>query len=363
MDMDDADNSYWGLCIEAVEPDVTVSMDAYGSPDAAELICSMDGGASWTAFDPDGGTTVRLDSAGDRVWFRSGPLGNDGLSDSDSDYRSFAVNGRALVHGSAASLLNGSGAYYAMRPYALSRLFEGCEGILSAPSLPTTRLSPHCYERMFHGCAALTAAPEALPAVRLREGCYGGMFGGCVSLQSAPEIRALSLAPSSCSGMFGGCTSLSSVAAFFTGWQGEGATDGWLQGVAESGVFRCMPVLGVSGAGGIDRGADRCPAGWEVVNMDAAYNAALLEDVCGAVSSADAECTGLSAETGRINPNPLLYADVLPAVETLDASLEGRAWLLLSGYGDYRSGHVYKVVAATPPAEGWTYEDVSAAAP
>ena len=60
--------------------------------------------------------------------------------------------------------------------------------------------------------------------------------------------------------MFSGCTALSSINVAFTAWGSE--TQKWLNGVAESGTFRCQQAL-------IDNTSTRnestVPAGWTMV--------------------------------------------------------------------------------------------------
>lgn len=86
-------------------------------------------------------------------------------------------------------------------------LFMDCSGLLLAPELPETILTPRCYQCMFYGCTGLTRVPE-LPATSLASSCYQQMFQGCTSLTEAPDLPATSLASSCYLNMFRGCTEL-----------------------------------------------------------------------------------------------------------------------------------------------------------
>lgn len=205
-----------------------------------------------------------------------------------------------------------------------NKLFSGCSALTAAPALPATTLTNYCYANMFENCVALTTAP-ALPATTMKSGCYQSMFQGCTSLTAAPELSAQTLAttcyrgmftdctsltiapelpvavieqycymemfkgctsltaapalpatntPNYCyNSMFYGCTNLSSVEVSFTQWQGTGigdpnSTTTWLSGVAATGTFKCPTALGTNET--IERGANKCPVNWTVVNTDAA---------------------------------------------------------------------------------------------
>jgi hypothetical protein len=126
-------------------------------------------------------------------------------------------------------------------------MFQGCTGLISAPSLPATTLADRCYanmhsrtnvlpdcshidlnsrtvlasgglKRLFAGTKVTDAdlfniLPVAdgkyyLPATALADKCYEEMFLGCTGLTTAPELSAISLGIGCCKGMFSGCTSL-----------------------------------------------------------------------------------------------------------------------------------------------------------
>ena len=125
-------------------------------------------------------------------------------------------------------------------------MFTNCTSLTIAPELPLTVIEQYCYMEMFKGCTSLTAAP-ALPATNTPDYCYKSMFYGC--------------------------TNLSSVEVSFTYWQGTGigdpnCTTTWLSGVAATGTFKCPTALGTNET--IERSVNKCPAGWTVVNIDAA---------------------------------------------------------------------------------------------
>lgn len=96
------------------------------------------------------------------------------------------------------------GCYYGM--------FFSCTGLITAPELPATSLADSCYYQMFSGCTGLTIAPE-LPATTLATSCYYRMFMRCTGLTIAPELPATILATSCYYQMFYNCTSLITIPA------------------------------------------------------------------------------------------------------------------------------------------------------
>ena len=137
-------------------------------------------------------------------------------------------------------------------------MFEGCGSLVSAPELPATTLESYCYSSMFRDCTNLEEAPE-LPATTLELGCYSGMFRGCTSIEESPVLPATTLVGSCYNNMFRSCSSLSRITAMFTTAPGTTYTNGWVNGVAASGIFiknaaATWTTTGVSGV----------PTGWTV---------------------------------------------------------------------------------------------------
>lgn len=91
--------------------------------------------------------------------------------------------------------------------FCYSRMFYGCITLVAAPELPATTVTYGCYNKMFYGCTALSSAPN-LPAEKLYESSYQQMFYGCTSLETAPSLPAKELGWSCYEGMFQHCTSL-----------------------------------------------------------------------------------------------------------------------------------------------------------
>jgi hypothetical protein len=125
--------------------------------------------------------------------------------------------------------------------YAYANMFEGCTYLQNnstvAPELPATTLGNYCYQNLFKGWKKLQVAP-ALPAKTLAEGCYSNMFKGCTSLATAPVLPATTLVNDCYDSMFDGCSSLNSLNVSFTAWL-DGATDNWVNDVADSGDLTC----------------------------------------------------------------------------------------------------------------------------
>lgn len=229
---DDPDTTEY-LYFEAVEAGATVKMEIVGSVDAPSLEYSTDL-TEWTSYDLNKPEVIKLEKAGDKVYWRS-PGKLDRFSKDETNYIHFVLgkkkvaaggnimslvdktcesvtipsrccfawlfdNGTALVSSPKLPATNlKDGCYFHM--------FNGCISLEKAPELPATSLALGCYEYMFLGCTSLKEAPE-LPAAELWLACYMNMFADCASLEKAPELPATKLAEYCYDGMFQGCTSL-----------------------------------------------------------------------------------------------------------------------------------------------------------
>lgn len=124
--------------------------------------------------------------------------------------------------------------------YACGYMFFNNYKLKTAPILPATELTISCYRKMFEGCSSLIEAP-ALPATNLINSCYSEMFKGC--------------------------SNLSAVQANFTEFTLIDETtqtvlyptSGWLNGVAENGIFTCFPSLDTT-----TRGDSYIPESWNI---------------------------------------------------------------------------------------------------
>lgn len=144
-----------------------------------------------------------------------------------------------------------------------TEMFSGCSSLISAPQLPAINLSEKCYTGMFYGCINLRKA-HTLPAVSLTEYCYGetkGMFEGCTSLINAPEILAAKTSSSSLSRMFYGCSSLKRI-KLLAQPTGTSVASKWVSGVSSVGTF--IKAKGVE----ISTGTNGIPEGWTVEEVE-----------------------------------------------------------------------------------------------
>ena len=172
-------------------------------------------------------------------------------------------------------------------------MFQNCTSLTAAPALPATTLASNCYANMFQDCTSLSVPSPELPATTLTDNCYGYMFQNCSSLTAAPAISGMTLATNCCQNMFQNCTSLSgsvvlpattlvnncygymfqqckldTIEVHFTADWGMSNTGYWVYGIASGGTFKCPTALGTNET--ITRDVSNCPAGWTVVNIDAA---------------------------------------------------------------------------------------------
>ena len=114
---------------------------------------------------------------------------------------------------------------------------------------------------MFRNCTKLKNV-NPLTDVRPYAQMYAQMFYNCTSMTDAPEIMLSAANPRNCmSKMFAGCTSLSSVTVHFKTWPTSMQLNGWLSGVAPTGIFRCPAELPD------ERGNGRIPEGWTKVDL------------------------------------------------------------------------------------------------
>ncbi len=237
-----------------------------GNPDAITYKYSTDRD-TWTSV--VGGTYAQLlgvEKAGSTVYIKCG----DGHFSKDADnYWYFTATQPVAVSGNIMSLLDPTMDETDVPDYSFYKLFSGCTNIqdisglklpatevgayayakmfygctylsanaTSTPALPATTLGNYCYESLFSGWMALTEAP-ALPATQLAEGCYANLFKGCTALETAPSLPATTLADGCYVNLFSGCSSLTRIDVSFKQWV-DGATDGWVDGVADEGEIEC----------------------------------------------------------------------------------------------------------------------------
>ena len=206
----------------------------------------------------------------------------------------------ANVHLNAVTLLN----------YSYGEMFRGCSSLVTPPSFTQSAINANgvqCLFGMFRDCTSLTASPAltigsfdttqtfhcatmfygctslvdatgfSIEASALGLGTFKQMFDGCSSLLYAPEIKATVLADGNADNangcmafMFRNCSSLAHIKVAFTDWDSDAATNnlyayGWVNGVAQSGVFECPSALSVQ------MDTSHIPTGWRVVNTDTNY--------------------------------------------------------------------------------------------
>ena len=232
------------------------------------------------------------------------------------DYRKrFSMTGTIEANGSVQSLLyedNYKNNYIIPNNSCFNALFYNCRGLITAPELPATSITPYCYTDMFSNCRSLTTAPQ-LPAMTLAVSCYYRMFDTCKSLTQIPQLQATTLAQgcyanmfTDCTSittailpattlvdncysqmfrrctslttailpattlkescyyiMFGGCTSLNYIKAMFTTTPSDTYTNSWVDGVAANGTF-----VKNSAATWNVRGEDGVPTRWTIEYAD-----------------------------------------------------------------------------------------------
>lgn len=145
------------------------------------------------------------------------------------------------------SITSGAGLYLPKGTYA--ELFYKCTELKYPPRLPNMNLPDRAYQRMFYGCTCLKEAPK-LPATILSNYCYDSMFQGCENLEVAPYLPAETLTSGCYVNMFRNCSKLRFIHANFItiptstsyimydgSYEVYNATDFWVNGVSESGIY------------------------------------------------------------------------------------------------------------------------------
>ena len=200
------------LCFTALQDNSAVRLYRSGTdilfPD---LEYSLDG-QNWEDFcipDDDVLYTVpvELPKADDKVYLRNKGTATT-IHCSDEGDIQFDLTGRIAASGNIMSLLDNKCKMMEIPSEdAFAGLFAFNPALVSAPSLPATKLSPGCYCYMFYQCTSLEIAPQ-IPAIELAEECCLNMFGYCTSLTKASELPAAEMEYLCYCYMFQGCTSL-----------------------------------------------------------------------------------------------------------------------------------------------------------
>lgn len=173
----------------------------------------------------------------------------------DSCYAQTFMNCSSLLH--APEMLART-----LAPACCESMYKNCTSLVDSPPLLAETLVQYCYRYMFEN-TALVEAPAIL-AKTLANFCCVGMFRTCKKLVRGPELLPKSLVQSCYAAMFYNSSLLSYVKALFTTTPTISYTDGWLGGVASTGIFvkNSAATWNVTGSYGI-------PSGWTVETADA----------------------------------------------------------------------------------------------
>lgn len=244
------------VTFEALEDGFTVSL----SRNACEYC--VDGDDNWISL--SAGTSTSSINTGQTLSFRASisPASNYGIG-------TFTLGKKCNVRGNAMALLFGDSGKdnFSLngKSYAFLKLFQNATNLQSVSEnfLPATTLATYCYQYTFDGCTGLISAPT-LPATTLQQYCYQYMFRGCSSLTTAPNLSATTLQRYCYQYMFQNCSKLNYIKAMFTTDPGNSNstnqaryTYNWVSGVASSGTF-----VKNSSASWNRTGAHAVPSGW-----------------------------------------------------------------------------------------------------
>lgn len=149
-------------------------------------------------------------------------------------------------------------------------MFDGCSAMTTAPEICATTLWDSDsnavggaeFNGMFSGCKSLVNPPTVLRPTVLGFGSYYNMFQSCSSLTQSPFIQAQTMDEESCARMFWGCSSLSGITCLATDISATRATENWVSGVSQTGVFKKS-----SSMSSWTRGNNGIPNGWTVQDI------------------------------------------------------------------------------------------------
>lgn len=176
----------------------TVALEKSGNPDDVYLEISYD----WSTWnDYTIGSTISL-SSGERVYMRNKSTEVTWFSWATWRY-SFNINWDTNSSWDINYLICKESSDYVTR-HCYESLFSWCTSLITAPSLPATRVDYKSYWFMFEWCTSLIN-PPSLPATSLGSQCYGYMFARCTSLEKIPLIRNARFSQQSCIRMFSQC--------------------------------------------------------------------------------------------------------------------------------------------------------------
>ena len=200
------ENDFSYLSIEAKEDSTLTFVHPNGQDDKIRDLQYSNDGLVWKNYEEKiiilSGTKIYLKGNNHNIWNQSSSYTNK-----------IVLTGNVNLSGDVMSLIddgNYQENYYFNCSHCFYKLFAGSSATINAKDLilPVINLNfDYCYTSMFEDCENLVFAPS-LPAVSLSHSCYRGMFSYCASLESAPELIATNLAPYCYQSMFLGCTSL-----------------------------------------------------------------------------------------------------------------------------------------------------------
>lgn len=209
------------LTFTAKEAGSTVRIHKTGSPTAASFDYSTDNGGTWSQYTID--DTISLANIGDSVCFAaSDGVTNTTIGNGLRAFHRFQFTGNIAQTGSILSLVNKD------KDTALG-----------------TTLGASCFRSIFSG------ASQASPNAAITEAqliLYG---------------KNLSSSIFSLAYMFRYNANLSKITTDVESWS-IGNFSYWVEYVSATGEFHCPTSLGTNAS--IQRGIDRCPEGWTVIN-------------------------------------------------------------------------------------------------
>ena len=136
---------------------------------------SIDGGLTWQHLSENDVITL---SDGEFVLLNGNNANGIGKLDGETiKYSTFVMTGSFEVSGNIMYLLNADEEITDVPEYCFYKLFNGCESMVTAPTLPSRDLSEYCYYGMFSGCSSLNYV-ECYAISKSATDCVSGWLDG-----------------------------------------------------------------------------------------------------------------------------------------------------------------------------------------
>lgn len=137
-------------------------------------------------------------------------------------------------------------------------MFKDCASLISSPQFSIGDTAPeYMFAHAFENCVSILNA-HGLDARYAKSHAFDSMYKGCTSIKYGPYIGAKYPEPFAFKDAFNGCSSLEYIVCMSES-ETDGTFSGWMDGVAENGVFYKSPDASFWSVG-----PNGIPSNWDV---------------------------------------------------------------------------------------------------